>query len=172
MVLWFIGMAQSGKTTLSRMVYERLKPSVPNLVLLDGDVMRDVFGGSVGHSVEEREINARRLSALSHFLAGQDIHVIAAVLSIFPDWQKWNRTHIQDYSEVYLNVPLDILKKRDTKNLYARADRGELENVVGIDIPFPEPRHPDLVIDNSEEKTDFSEEIEKILALPSVRHLM
>jgi adenylylsulfate kinase-like enzyme len=69
----------------------------------------------------------------------------------------WNRANIPGYFEIYLRAPLDILVKRDQKNLYSRALKGELSNVVGIDIAAEEPKNPDMLIDN-----DGSERLEKI----------
>lgn len=162
MVIWIIGLSGSGKTTLSNLVYDSLKPQLPNLVRLDGDVLRDVFANDVDHTIEGRRKNAQRLSNLSKMLADQNIHVVAAVLSIFPEWQRWNRQHIKDYIQVHLDVSVDTLKTRDIKNLYKPAFEGKIKNVVGVDIPFPQPEGSDLVINNErnlENLTTFSKQI-------------
>lgn len=172
MVLWLIGLSGAGKTTLAQLVYNKLKPSIPNLVLLDGDVLRDVFGNDVDHTIEGRNRNANRLSHLSRFLATQNIHVIAAVLSIFPEWQRWNRANIPEYSEVYLRASLGVLTKRDKKGLYGPALRGKMENVVGVDITFPEPLNADIVIDNNEERSDFDDMVLQIMSLPCVQKIV
>jgi adenylylsulfate kinase len=172
MVIWIIGLSGVGKTTLSQLVYEKMKPSTPNLVRLDGDVIRNVFGNDVDHSVEGRRKNAERLSHLSKLLSDQGIHVIAAVLSIFPNWRKWNRENIQDYAEVYLKASIDTLIKRGREHLYVSAREGKLQNVVGVDIDFPEPSSPDLVIDNEEVRNDFSELVDQILSLTVVSNIL
>jgi adenylylsulfate kinase len=172
MVIWIIGLSGSGKTTLSELVYARLKPSLPNLVRLDGDVLRELFGNDVDHTVEGRRRNAQRLSVLSKFLADQGIHVIAAVLSIFPEWREWNRNNIPGYAEVYLKASLETLRRRDRKNLYARAIAGELANVVGVDIPFPEPQRPDLVIDNDTDRSAFDDLADRVLGVQAVRAVL
>ena len=94
------------------------------------------------------------------------------VLSIFPEWQKWNRENIADYNEVYIKVPLDILEKRDTNNLYSQAKAGKIKNVVGIDIPFPEPKNPDLIIENNIETEDFNGMLKKIMSLEHVNKIL
>lgn len=172
MVIWLIGLSGAGKTTLSNVLYEQLKPRLPNLVRLDGDVIRTVFGNDVDHTVAGRRRNAERLSGLSKFLADEKIHVIAAVLSIFPEWRAWNRKHIADYAEVYVKASMDTLKRRDTKGLYAKAFRGEIPNVVGVDIPFPEPESPELVIENDAEDGALIQKVDRILQLEVVRRTL
>jgi len=172
MVIWNIGLSRAGKTTLSRLLYEKLKPKIPNLVLLDGDIIRTLFSNDIDHTIEGRLKNAERLSHFSKFLADQDIHVIAAVLSIFPEWREWNRKNIIGYQEVYIKASMEALKKRDTNGLYLAAEQGTLKNVVGYDIPFPEPKNPDLVIENNSTESDFIHMTEQVLSLEEVRKLI
>lgn len=168
MVIWVIGLAGAGKTTLSQMLYEKIKPSVENLVLLDGDALREVFNNDVDHSVEGRRKNAERLSNLSKFLSDQGIHVIASVLSIFPDWQQWNRENLKDYQQVYLDVSMETLLRRNHRSFYQQAIDGKVKNVVGIDIEFPAPFHSDLVLDNNADREDFQVFVEQVLSLKPV----
>jgi cytidine diphosphoramidate kinase len=172
MVIWLIGLSGVGKTTISKLVYEKLKPKVPNLVRLDGDVLRGVFGNDVDHSVQGRLKNAERLAHLSKLLSDQEINVVAAVLSIFPDWRKWNRENIHDYAEVYLKASVDSLINRGREHLYIPAREGKMKNVVGVDIEFPEPKSPDLIIENEKDRTEFGEFVDQIISIPVVRNLL
>ncbi|MBF0382360.1 MAG: adenylyl-sulfate kinase [Magnetococcales bacterium] len=164
MVIWLIGLSGAGKSTLAEALYARLKPTCSNLVLLDGDVVRELFGSDADHTVAGRLINARRLSHLSRMLDRQGIHIIAAVLSIFPEWQAWNREQFSNYHEIFLDIPMEILKKRDTKGLYKGAAAGTIPNVVGVDIPFPRPPQPDLVVDDVCQAQGVDHCLEQILA--------
>ena len=163
MVISLIGLSGSGKTTLAEALYRRLKPAHANLALLGGDAFREVFG-DVDHTVEGRRRNAERISNLCRVLDAQGIHVIAAGLSLFPEWRAWNRAHFSRYFEVFLDLPLETLKERDTKDLYAAAEAGRMTDVVGIDIPFPRPARPDLVIDKAGQDEGVEACVEAILA--------
>jgi len=163
-VIWLIGLSGAGKTTLARGLYERLKPTVPNLVRLDGDEFREIFRNDVDHTVEGRRRNAERISLFCRVLDQQGIHVIAAVLSIFPEWQQWNRDNFRDYFEIFLDVPLETLKARDDKGLYRDAEAGRARNVVGVDIDFLRPARPDLVISADHHKQGADACVERILA--------
>ena len=70
---------------------------------------------------------------------------------MFDECRNWNRENISTYKEIYLKVSIDELIKRDQKELYTKAIRKEIKNVIGIDIDFEEPKQPDLLIDNNGE---------------------
>ena len=156
MVIWVIGLAGAGKTTLGREMYRILKPEHKNLVLLDGDMIREVMGEDLGHSIQDRRRNADRICRLCRLLDDQNINVICCILSLFHESQAWNRANLKQYFEVYLDVSLDVLKQRDQKNLYSRALRGEVTDVVGVDIPFSPPKAPDYILKNDEQLTEWS----------------
>jgi len=149
MIIWLIGMSGTGKTTIGRELWQNLRDESHPTVFLDGDILRDVWGDSLGYTVEARAKNAHRISHLCRMLDVQGFNVVACVLSIFPEWLNWNREHFSNYFEVFIDTPLEVLETLDDKGLYAKARRGELSNVVGIDIPFPVPACPDLAIDNT-----------------------
>jgi len=165
MVIWLIGLSASGKTTIAREVCARLRGAGRSVVMIDGDIIRTLFNNDVDHSLEGRRLNAERLSHLSKFVSDQGVDVVAAVLSIFPDWREWNRRNLAEYREVYLKVSMDTLYRRETKGIYRRALQGELKNVVGIDIPFPEPHNADLVIQNDIDRTDLDPLVSPIISL-------
>ena len=44
--------------------------------------------------------------------------------------------------------------------------------MVGIDIPFPEPENPDLVIENNIDRLDFSSMLSEVLSLEDIKKLL
>ena len=153
MIIWLIGMSGSGKTTLGRALYHRLKSDHRHLLFLDGDDFREIFRNDVDYTIAGRRKNAERISHFCRALDRQRIHVIAAVLSIFPEFQRWNRENFSCYHQIFLDVPLPELIARDTKGLYRAGQAGEVDNVVGIDIEFPTPVGNDCVMDHIDQQS-------------------
>ena len=51
-------------------------------------------------------------------------------------------------------IGLAECEKRDPKGLYARARRGELTGLTGVDAPYEPPDNPDLVLDTTDADID------------------
>jgi len=156
-------MSGSGKTALARNIYDKLKPSHNNLVLIDGDIVRDIMNNDLGHTVEDRYKNAHRITRLCYHLQLQGLHVLCAVLSIFHESQDWNRKNVKDYLEAYIEIDFDTLVKRDPKGLYRQALNGQIKNVVGVDIDFPPPVNPDILIRNNGDIDKLYKEADRVI---------
>ena len=144
MVIWLTGLSGAGKTTIAEQLYASVKPKKAETILLDGDKMREVFGGELGFTEPERRTQINRIQRLALFLSQERFCVIVAALYSHPDLLKWNKTHFEEYFEVYVDTPFDIVKQRDSKGLYSGSLQGKVKNVVGVDIPWHEPADFDL----------------------------
>lgn len=147
MVIWTTGLSGAGKTTLCAAIYARLKALRSELVLLDGDILREVFGADLGYAECDRVQQIRRIQALAKFLEHQGMIVLVAALYSRWDLFKWNRENFKAYFEIYLKAPLELLEAQDSKGIYSMAADCRPPNIVGVDIPWNEPQSPDLVID-------------------------
>jgi len=149
-IVWVIGLAGSGKSTVGRALFEKWKAMDPATVLIDGDEIRQIFKhdrGDDAYTIEGRRVNADRISQLCAWLDRQQLNAVCCILSIFGDGQDWNRETFSDYLEIYLEVPDDELVER--RHLYHEAREGRMVNVVGVDIPFTQPHAPDMTFDSS-----------------------
>jgi adenylylsulfate kinase-like enzyme len=146
-VVWLTGVSGAGKTTIAEAILARLKPVLPELVLVDGDVVRELFGAGLGYHEAARIEQIGRIQRLARMLSAQGLVVIVAALYANRELLAWNRASLPGYFEVHVDAPMDLVRARDVKGLYARADAGLASHVVGIDIPWHPPEAPDLVID-------------------------
>jgi adenylylsulfate kinase-like enzyme len=165
MILWLIGLAGSGKTTIGSQVYAALKQRNPATVFLDGDHFRSILGDDLGHTLADRSRNGQRMVRFCAFLDKQGIDVVCCILSIFPEQRQFCRDTFGHYVEVFIDVSMDELIRRDQKGLYSAALAGNIKNVVGVDIPFEPPTFPDLIIKNCEDRLDFSPFVNDILSM-------
>lgn len=152
-VYWFTGLSGAGKTTLASLFCDRLRASGRTVICLDGDQLREVFGADLGHTLENRRASAMRNSRLCQLLSAQGVDVVCATISMFHSCQQWNRGNIPYYREVYVRASRATLENRDHKGIYAGARRGELTNVMGVDLPVEEPQQPDVVVDNDGQRS-------------------
>lgn len=146
-VYWITGLSGAGKTTIGTLLYNYLKQKKDNIVFLDGDILRQIYK-SKSYSSKGRKRLAFQHSRLCQMLSNQGIDVVICVIAMFDDVRKWNRENLQSYKEIYLRVEIEELIRRDQKALYSRALKNEIDNVLGINLPFDEPMHSDLIIDN------------------------
>ncbi len=155
MVIWLIGLSGSGKTTLAREIIKGVGKKTKNTVLIDGDIVRNIFGNDLGYSMKDRLLNAQRICQMGKFLNDQGLNVVCSILSLFPKTREWNRKNIKNYYEVFIDTDIDLLVKRDSKGIYSKYKRGEIREVVGMDIKFPVPNNADLVIKNNKSKEEL-----------------
>ena len=165
MVIWVTGLSGSGKTTLCTALAALLRPRMPGLAVLDGDVIRAVFGHDLDHTEPSRVRQIKRLQGLAAALSGQGLIVIVGALYAHPELLAWNREHLSPYFEVYLKAPLDLVRARDQKGLYD----GRTRSVVGVDIPWHEPERPDLVIDAAKAEPPPALARRVLAAIPGLR---
>lgn len=139
---WITGLSGSGKTTISTELVKLIKKNHKNVVLLDGDNLRKIFKNN-NFNRSERLYLSYQYAEMANFLVDQGIHVVAAVMSLFSEIHLWNRKNISNYVEVFLDVPLSELQRRDPKGLYKKYFSGEIKNMSGLDLKAEYPINPD-----------------------------
>ena len=142
--IWITGLSGAGKTTLALAIADALK-AVAHPVVIDGDQIRELYGNDLGFDEKSRRIQIGRMQRLAKWLSDQGHFVIVAALYSHPELMSWNRENLAGYFEVYLDMPIAVVRERDSKGLYMAALGGQMVNVVGVDIKWNAPLEPDLV---------------------------
>jgi adenylylsulfate kinase-like enzyme len=110
--------------------------------------MRAAIPWKLGYSESDRRQLALFYSQLSQEMAEQGHLVICSTVSLFKDIHKRNRKTITNYFEVWLRVPIEELRRRDTKSIYNSQGAAHASPVVGEHFIAEFPEEPDLVVDN------------------------
>ena len=172
-VLWFTGLSGCGKSTLANAVDRLLHARGCRTFVLDGDnvrhglnaapaLLRDRYGDEaaarfgLGFGPVDRAENIRRIGAVAELFAEAGIIALTAFVSPYRRDRDAVRTTLApgDFVEIFVRAPLEVCEQRDPKGLYRKARAGEIRNFTGIDDPYEEPLHPELVVDSASRSPD------------------
>ncbi len=192
-VLWFTGLSGCGKSTLANAVDRRLHGRGLRSFVLDGDNVRlglnaapallrerhdEAFATrfGLGFGPQDREENIRRIGAVAELFAQAGIVALTAFISPYRRDRDAVRAMLPpgDFVEIHVRAPLEVCEGRDPKGLYRKARAGEIKGFTGIDDPYEEPLHPELIVDSAARSPDaladdviaWLERAGKIPALP------
>lgn len=161
--IWMTGLSGAGKSTLAEM----LKIEHPEIVLLDGDVLRGGLCSDLGFSLDDRRENMRRLRELCKLFNDNGKNVITAFISPIEEERIRAKEEINKCLVVWCHSPLSICEERDVKGLYKMARAGEIQDFTGISSPFDLPGCADLLIDTSKDISASFNRLEEFYASQS-----
>ncbi|HWK89560.1 MAG TPA: adenylyl-sulfate kinase, partial [Longimicrobium sp.] len=163
-VLWFTGLSGAGKSTIARALERRLFELGAQTMLLDGDTLRHGLNGDLGFSPADRAENIRRVGEVARLFFEQGSLVLCTFVSPYREDREKARALLPEgrFVEVHVDCALDELRRRDPKGLYARAARGEVANLTGVNAPYEAPENPELHIDTA--AVDVDQAVEVLLA--------
>lgn len=154
--IWFTGLSGAGKSTLSEILEQRLKERGRNVEVLDGDIVRTHLSKGLGFSREDRDTNIKRIAFVCSLLTRNGVVCISAAIAPYREARAWAREQIGNFVEVYVNCPIEVCRQRDVKGLYKLVDEGKIKGFTGVDDPYEEPEHPELVIETDRETIEES----------------
>jgi adenylylsulfate kinase len=157
--VWFTGLPSAGKTTLARVLGERLAEEGRRVELLDGDIVRTHLSRGLGFSRQDRDENVRRVGFVASLLARNGVVVLCSLVSPYRSTRDEVRAlHDGRFFEVYVSAPPQVCSERDVKGLYAKAKQGQVTTMTGVDDPYEPPESPELVVPTHEQSVEESVE--------------
>jgi adenylylsulfate kinase len=158
--LWLTGLPSAGKTTLALALADVLRARGVDIEILDGDQVRTYLSAGLGFSREDRETQVTRIGFVAELLARHGVIVLVPVIAPYADAREKVRGHHEAHGteivQVHLSTAVEVCAERDVKGLYAKAFRGEISSMTGVDDPYEIPDNPDLRIDTAALNRDES----------------
>jgi adenylylsulfate kinase len=153
---WFTGLPCCGKTTIADEVAKILRQKGYKVERLDGDIVRQGLTDDLGFSKKDRDENISRATFLAKMLSRNNVVVLASFVSPYRKQRRRARKQIKSFVEVYVRCPVKICMKRDVKGMYKKALEGKIQHFTGVDDPYEEPEHPELIVDTDIESVEES----------------
>ncbi|MFD5844268.1 adenylyl-sulfate kinase [Streptomyces chartreusis] len=148
--VWLTGLPSAGKTTIARLLGDRLRTEGHRVEVLDGDEIRRFLSAGLGFSRQDRNTNVQRIGLVSEVLARNGVLSVVPVIAPYADSREAVRTRHEasgtPYVEVHVATPVEVCSERDVKGLYARQASGRLTGLTGVDDPYEPPSDPALVL--------------------------
>lgn len=144
-VVWITGLSDSGKTSTSKILVDKLRKDNHKVIALDGDELRKVFKKK-DFSIKSRIELGYQYSNLCRVISSQGILTVISCIALIKEISEFNKKNIKNYFDVFLDVPIDVLKRRDSKGIYKQYSEGIIQNVYGLDINYDPPVSPKMHI--------------------------
>lgn len=153
--LWMTGCSGAGKTTIATALEDKLvKLYGKHTYRLDGDNLRTGLNRDLSFSEADRAESVRRTGEIATLFADSGVITLVGLISPYrADRDAVRKRHEEQgipFYEIFLDVPVDELKKRDPKGQYARVESGELKHFTCIDDPYEEPLAPEITLKTHE----------------------
>ncbi len=152
-VIWITGLPGAGKSTVAnKLSLSIIKKYDEKPLIIDGDFIRKALG-DYDYSKEGRLKLAYSYMKMAHLFSQQGHIVICATVSMFEEVRIWGRDNISGYLEVFLECPIEVLKKRNKKGLYTNQKNQLINNVFSYNFDYDIPRKSDIYISNTQNYT-------------------
>ncbi len=161
--LWITGPPASGKSTIAQILVSELKMRGVNTQILESDELRKVLTPSPTYTEEEREYFYQVLAYIAQLLTRNHVNVIIDATANREAYRRRAKELIPQLMIVLLTCSLKTRRRRDVKGLYKTALEGKVTTLPGLQTPYEEPQHPDLLINTDD--VDPTEAAARILHL-------
>ena len=142
-IFWITGLSGSGKSTIG----EKLKPSIEKkygkTIIIHGDDIRDIYQFKF-YSKSKRLKLGKANSDLCNLLSKQGLNIIFTTVGLFGELFDYNRTNLNNYTEIFIKTDIKKLLKNKKKLFY----KIKTKNVWGLDLKPEYPKNPDIILEN------------------------
>ena len=157
-LLWITGLSGSGKTTISKIIYNNLKKKYTNIILFDGDILRKklkIKNLKTFSNDYRTKIGLKYVSICNNKIKNNRKFVIIAAMALIKKVENKYKK-IKNCNDVFIDVPIKELIRRDPKGLYKKFKKKQIFNMAGLDLDYHKPKNAKLVIKWKKKMTAYS----------------
>ena len=149
-ILWFTGLSGAGKSTLSKILGIKLSKLSFKVKIIDGDIFRTKNKNK--NNFSKNNILKNNLLIIDYIEKIQKKYdfILVSVISPLLITRNLARTKFGlNYFEIYVKCKIKTLEKRDTKQLYAKAKKNIIKNLIGYNsnIRYEVSKYKKIIID-------------------------
>jgi len=149
-VIWLTGMSGAGKSTLASYLELLFLEKTYKVRVVDGDDIRGKDERKLDFGHKDVMQNNLRIANLCQELRKEYDVIIVPVISPYNDIRMQVRIILEpNFHLVYLKSDIQSLRDRDPKGLYAAADSGIINDLIGYSDmnPYDEPDNAEILIE-------------------------
>ena len=120
--VWLTGLVGAGKSTTAEVLTVLLLEHGRRVTLLDGDVVRTHLSKGLGFGRDDRDTNVRRIGFVASEVVRHGGVAVCAAVSPYRATRDDVRSMVgaERFVEVFVDAPVEVCERRDTKGVYAR----------------------------------------------------
>jgi adenylylsulfate kinase len=153
--IWLTGLPGSGKSSISKIIKEKILEKGIPLQILSSDELRKIITPDPKYSEEERDIVYSSIVYIAKLLTMNGINVLIDATGNRRKYRDNCRATIAKFKEIYLRCTVNVCIERESKRtdsvlapnqIYKKTSKVN-NTVPGFGSPYEEPLNPDLIID-------------------------
>lgn len=164
MIIWIMGLNGAGKSSVARELEQLLGIRKYESIVLDGNHLREVLDQNSYDRASRIALGIRYAQLANTLSEHSHKVVIIAANGMLKEVCEYNRSHLREYYEIFLDVPLCVRKSRDTSGIFARFEKGLEHNVGGLDMEVDIPNaHLHIAYEKNHSPKDIAHIIDNFI---------
>lgn len=147
--VWIFGPTSSGKTTIANALLKMMREMGQKAILYDGDEIREMFHSDFGFTENDRLKVVNTLIHFANKTTRAGVYAIVSALTANQSARDSIRSNLDTLVDVYLDCPISTCIERDPKSLYQKAINGEIDTLIGYNLPYSKSKKACLTIESS-----------------------